>query len=146
MPIVGLTISKIHAEVKELKEGSVSINHNVSIKKVHRTDIRLGMTKHDVIRFDFEFTASYDPDAAIIQFAGYLLFLESPELIKKVEEEWKKNKQLSDAVRDTVVMSVINKCNIEALILSKELNLPPPIPLPSFKPEKMSGAEKSAAK
>jgi len=34
-----------------------------------------------------------------------------------------------------VLNTVLTKCNIEALILSQKVNLPPPIPLPSVRQE-----------
>ena len=52
---------------------------------------------------------------------------------KKVEEllnGWKKDKKLPPEVITPVLNMALTKCNVQALILSQEINLPPPIPLP----------------
>ena len=39
-------------------------------------------------------------------------------------------KKIAKDIMSRVLNAVLAKCNIEALILSQEVNLPPPIPLP----------------
>ena len=61
---------------------------------------------------------------------GDVLFLEKPEKIKEILDDWKKNKKLPNEVAAPILNTALSRCNIESLILSKEVNLPPPIPLP----------------
>jgi hypothetical protein len=41
-----------------------------------------------------------------------------------------------------ILNTVLTKCNIEALILSQEVNLPSPIPLPKVKVDSAEDTEK----
>ena len=43
---------------------------------------------------------------------------------------WKKNKAIPKEAMTAVINTALTKCNIQALILSQQVNLPPPIPLP----------------
>ena len=52
--------------------------------------------------------------------------------VKEVLDGWKKDKKLPKEIMTTILNSVLTKCNIQALILSEQINLPPPIPLPKL--------------
>jgi hypothetical protein len=45
---------------------------------------------------------------------------------------WKKDKKLPKEIMPVILNTVLNKCNIQALILSEQINLPPPIPMPKL--------------
>ena len=61
---------------------------------------------------------------------GEILYMEPPEKIKEIVKSWKKDKKLPQPVMTSILNNILVKCNIEALILSQTVNLPPPIPLP----------------
>jgi hypothetical protein len=131
MAIVGFNFNKISVEKKESVKGKISINNNITITNVEKKDLILGVAKQDGIRFEFEFTSKYEPKFADITLGGEVLFLGNSEEVKKVIDEWKKGNNIPKDVKVQVINAALTKCNIEALILSKEVNLPPPIPLPS---------------
>jgi len=136
MAIVGFNFSKISVEKKESVKGKISINNNITITNVEKKDLILGVAKQDGIRFEFEFTSKYEPKFADIILGGEVLYLGDAEEVKKVMDEWKKSKNIPKDVKVQVINAALTKCNIEALILSKEVNLPPPIPLPSVEATK----------
>lgn len=130
MVIVGINFTKINVEKKSLIAGKVNINNNVSIKDVEERDLALGKSKQKGLRFLFEFTSKYEPNVGHILLNGDVVYLGEEKEIKELISGWKKNKKLPKDIMTNVLNNVLTKCNIEALILSGVINLPPPIPLP----------------
>lgn len=130
MPVVGLQFNKIVVDKHGPVKGKVSVNNNVVIKDVEKTDLSVGANKQGALKFHFEFTAVYEPKVANITLVGFLTFFEKPEQVKAIADSWKKDKKIPKDVMSSVLNTVLSRCNIEALILAREVNLPPPIPLP----------------
>lgn len=128
--IVGFGFTKLSAEKNEQVKGKIDINNNVSIKDVVEDNLSLGKDKQSVIKFLFEFTSNYEPSVGKILFEGEVLYLEEPKKIKEILTSWKKDKKLSKELMAGLLNTVLTKCNVQALILSQEVNLPPPIPMP----------------
>ncbi len=131
MTIVGFNFSKISVEKKEAAKGKITINNNIAIKSVEKKDLSLGAAKQEGVKFVFAFVSKYDPKFAEILLEGDVLYLASSEEVKKIVDGWKKTKKVSKDVMAQIMNTALTKCNVQALILSKEVNLPPPIPLPS---------------
>jgi hypothetical protein len=133
MTVVGLQINKILVEKFAPVKGKVSVNNNVAVKDVTKTDLTFGASKQDALEFTYEFKASYEPKIAHITFEGTVTYFESPAAIDEIMKMWKKEKKVSPEIMSNVINSILVKCNVEALLLSREVNLPPPIPLPKVK-------------
>ena len=56
------------------------------------------------------------------------------EMIDEILEKWKKDKKIDQEIMTPVLNTALTKCNIEALMLSQSMNMPPPIPLPKIQP------------
>ncbi len=138
MTIIGFNFKEISVARKEGIKGKINIKNNVAISDVKEQDLNLGDKKQSALRFVFEFSSVYEPDFGTISLIGDLIFMESSAKTKEIIDEWKKNKRVSKDIMAGILNSVLTKCNIEALILSQAVNLPPPIPLPSVQqqPEK----------
>jgi len=130
MTIIANNFTKITVEKKGAAKGKVSISNNVSIDSVEKTDLTVGTTKQSALKFTFEFVSKYEPKVGDIILNGELLFLEKPEKVDQIVAEWKKNKRVPKEVMAPLLNSILTKCNIEALLLSREINLPPPVQLP----------------
>ena len=52
--------------------------------------------------------------------------------VKKAIDGWKKEKKVDKDIMTQVLNTALTRCNVQALILSQDLNLPPPIPLPRY--------------
>jgi len=129
--IVGFGFTKLSAEKKENAKGKIDINNNVSIKDVLEENFALGKDKsQNILKFIFEFTSKYEPNVGNILFEGELLYMEEPKKAKEILADWKKNKKLPKDLMAGLLNTILTKCNIQALILSQQVNLPPPIPLP----------------
>ena len=134
MTIVGFNFTKIEGEKKDMIKGKININNNVHINKVEEKDLALGNQKQKVLSFNFEFTAKYDPNIGSIKLTGNVLYMEDSKKVKDILDGWKKDKKLPKEVMPNILNTVLNKCNIQALILIEQINLPPPIPLPKLQP------------
>lgn len=132
MTILGVNFLKINVEKKNAIKGKVNIANNVSIKNVQKADLNIGSTKKTSLNFEFEFTSKYEPDFAEMLFTGHLVWMGEEKQVKEIEKDWKNNKKIDKAIMAKIMNAILTKCNIEALIMSRELNLPPPIPLPKI--------------
>ena len=128
--IVGFGFTKLSAEKKEKPKGKIDINNNVSIKDIVEDSFSFGKDKQNIIKFIFEFTSAYEPSVGSILFEGELLYLEEPKKIKEIMSSWKKDKKIEKELMAVLLNTILSKCNVQALILSQDVNLPPPIPLP----------------
>jgi len=130
MTILGMQFSKIAIEKMNPLAGKVSINNNVTIKNVEKTQLALGKNKQDVLKFTYEYTAKYDPKIALITLVGTLTYMPKKEKIDELVKQWKKEKKLPNEILSPVLNSIYTKCNVQALVMAREINLPPPIQLP----------------
>ncbi|MBW2969477.1 hypothetical protein KY314_05195 [Candidatus Woesearchaeota archaeon] len=130
MTIIGMQFDKISVEKMNPLVGKVSINNNVTIKKLEKTQITLGKNKQDVLRFTYEYKADYEPKIALITLLGTLTYLEKPEKIEELLKQWKKDKNLPKEILTPILNNIYTKCNVQALVMAREINLPPPIQLP----------------
>jgi len=138
--IVGLRFNKILVEKNSSKE-------KAKISKIHtKTDItnieeeKLDMKDKKAIRFNFVFNTIYDPELAKISLEGSLLFLEDAKQIDKILEAWK-SKKIPPEIRVGVLNAILHKCNLKALSLEPDLDLPPHFPLPKFELKKDNSNE-----
>lgn len=130
MTIVGFGFTTIHVEKKSNPKGKVDISNNVRILSVQKKDMAWSRDDQEGLVFAFEFLSNYEPDMGIIKLEGEVLYLIEKTKAKKVLDEWAKDKKINSEITENVLNTVLTKCNIEALMLSQQINLPPPIPLP----------------
>lgn len=131
MTVVGLNFNKIVVEREGMPKGKISVTNNIQVKAVEKTDMAVGKVKQNALRFEFEFTAKYEPKIASILLTGTTTYFDAPEKIDELEKAWKKDKKLPKEIMTPVLNHILTKCNIEALLLSREVNLPPPMQLPT---------------
>ena len=130
MTVVGFNFTKILAEKKEYTKGKVDISNNVAIKNVESANLALGSSKQSGLRLDYVFKTAYEPNLGVIEMEGNVIYMVDDKKTKEILDTWKKDKRVPQDVMTNVLNTVLQRCNIQALVMSKELNLPPPIPLP----------------
>lgn len=147
MAILGFNFTKINTERFPNKGGKIKISSNLTLTSVKETKLVASDTQKS-FQFDFQFSIKYDDEIGVIDLSGHLLYLADEVLAKKIAEGWDKKQSLPQEVMVPVFNHILQKCNVEALILSKEMNLPSPIPLPKVNPQKAEAqkAEKSIPK
>jgi len=129
MGMISFNFTKMDIEKKKPVTGKVNIGNNVVIKEVSEKDISFSKDQKGV-QFNFEFTSKYEPDYGYINLNGEALYLEDRARAKEIIDDWKNNKRVDKHLMANVLNNVLMRCNIQALILSQSINLPPPIPLP----------------
>ena len=130
---MGLQFNKIVVEKIGPARGKIGVNSNVSLTDVTKTEFGFGKEKQDAVKFNFEFTSNYEPKIATITLNGSLVYLEKPAKVEELTKGWKKDKKVPKEVMTAVLNSILARCNIEALVLAREVNLPPPIPMPKVR-------------
>lgn len=130
MTLVGLNFTKVLAERKSDINEKINISNNVSIVNVEKSEVSFGVKPQQGLKISFMFHTVYDPDFGNIELHGNLMYIESDKKIKDIAEDWKKDKKLPADLMKPVLNAVLGKCNIQALVLSRDISLPPPIPLP----------------
>ncbi|MFP4111374.1 MAG: hypothetical protein ACLFPQ_02695 [Candidatus Woesearchaeota archaeon] len=139
MTIVGTNFTKINVERKNAIKGKINISNNVSIKSVEEANFSLGTSEQKGARFVFEFTSKYEPELGEIYLSGDVLFVATESEIKAIIEKWNKEKKIDQKVMSGILNGILNKCNVQALILSQTMNLPSPIPLPKVSNQTQQG-------
>lgn len=92
--------------------------------------------KEDKLVAPFVVTIGYNPSIAQITIKGQAILSGSPEEIETTHENYKK--QISPP--QLLLQAITNTSLVEATVVSRSLNIPPPIPMPSLqapqKPDK----------
>jgi hypothetical protein len=130
MAIVGFEFTNINVNKKETATGKINISNNVGIADIQRSDLQLGKTSQKGVKFLFEYKSSYEPDYAKIELGGTILYLTDAKDAEQIVNDWKKDKKLHKDVAEKIMNSILTKCNIQSIILSNTVNLPPPVPMP----------------
>jgi hypothetical protein len=133
MTIVGFNFTKIHAEKTNPIKGKINISNKVALTGVEKSDISLGKDDQQGVKFLFNYTSTYEPKIGTVELDGDLLFLSSAKEVKEIVDGWTKDKKIPQAVMSSVINAVLTKCNLQALISSRDINLPPSIQLPKVK-------------
>jgi len=129
MTIVGFNFEKIQAERLSNLQGNINIRNNLNIVNVAQEDIPIQKSE-EVLKFTFEYVVEYMSNVGNIKIAGHILFMDDPKKTKEIIKYWKKEKKVTDEVMQQIINTILFRCNIKALSLSQEVNLPPHIPLP----------------
>ena len=130
MTVVGFNFTKISAHKLSPIKGKINIQNRVSITNVEKAEIPIGKEKQHGVKFFFSYVSKYEPKIGTVDLEGDLLYLGDEKLAKSVLDEWKKNKKIPKNVMGPVLNTVLTKCNLQALVTSKDVNLPPSVPLP----------------
>ena len=123
-------MTKILVERKDGKLGKMKVNNNVAVQSVEKVPLNLGAGKEECLKVSFQFNSKYEPNIGDITLDGYLLYMEKDDRMQELAEQWKKEKKLPKEVMQLVLNNILSKCSVEAVLLSREINLPPNIPVP----------------
>lgn len=112
-------------------KGKVDINHHTNVDSAKL--VKHPATGEPAAEIDFTFRTKYkngDTEIGNVHVKGFLIWVRDAE---KIAEYWKKEKKLSKDVAVEVINAIINRCAVSAIIASREVLLPPPIPMPQMK-------------
>jgi|TARA_B100002003_G_C13884921_1_gene431809 hypothetical protein len=131
MPILGINFTKIEAERKAPVKGKISINNNIAINDIKKADMKL--PDQESLRIEFQFTAKYDPEIGQITINGETVIVDSKKKVEEILEQWKKDKKLPEDILAQIMNNLLTKCNVEALLVGREVGLPPTLNMPKVK-------------
>ena len=118
---------KVDAKTKQLK-----INSKIDIKDIDKEKIEA--ITEEILKLDFVFSINYEPKIAEIAFEGSILMTLNKEQSKEMVKQWK-SKKVPDSIRIPIFNFIMTRCNIRALQLEEEMNLPTHIPMPRLSPQ-----------
>ena len=144
MTIAGLTFNRMLVEKKAPSRGSVSINTNIGIISAEEIDFVMGNTKQKGIKVFFDFRNTYVPDLGILIINGDVLYLSDQKRHDELMKEWNKSRKFPADVTAQLYDHISLKAMLQAIQLSTTVGLPPPIPIPRFKAEKLQEAPAKA--
>lgn len=133
MQIIGFNLNKISAEKEEKSQGKLEIKQNINID--HVSEDKINISNKGIIKVSFTFSVDYSPNFAKLELKGQTVLLPENDELKEILKDWKK-KQISDKFRIPLFNFIMGKCNIKALGLEDELNLPLHMPMPRISPKK----------
>ncbi|MBW2985910.1 hypothetical protein KY333_00930 [Candidatus Woesearchaeota archaeon] len=130
MTIAGIQFDKIVVDRTDTPKGKMSVKNNILIQDLEKKDFSVGQAKQFMLLYKFEFTAEYEPKIAKIVLNGTVTSIEKEDKIDELVKAWKKDKKLPKEIMTPLLNNILSKSNVEALILAREVGLPPPIQLP----------------
>jgi hypothetical protein len=109
----------------------IQINTNLNLMGMERSA--------DSLEVPFVLTINYNPSVAQLSLRGKAYVAGDREEVEKVYKDFEEKKPPPPIV----VQSISNVVFIESVVISRSLNIPPPIPLPQIPEAKQSGADKT---
>lgn len=137
MRIIGFNFEKIQIQRKEITKGNIKITNNLNILSIEKDKVDIA---GEILKFSYNYEIKYEPDFANLEFKGEVLVLPEEENIKEIQKEWKK-KKIKNEIRIPIFNYIMSKCNLKALQLEEDFNLPPHIPLPRLTKQALQQAE-----
>jgi len=126
MPIIGIGLKMMEGKKHEEITGAVKVNSNMNITNVEEQELPALKTKG--LSIEFEYRTKYidekNKNLAEINIDGNVIFVDDEQ--EKILKDWKKDKKLSEDVKFQVIRIVSDKCSKKAILLSDDLQLPPP--------------------
>lgn len=119
----------MNVERKDGPLGKMKVDNNCAIKKLEKVPLALA-GKENCLKLSFSFLAKYEPNIGEINLEGYLLYMDSEAKMEELSKQWQKEKKLPKELMTGFLNSILAKCSVEAVLLSREINLPPSIPVP----------------
>jgi len=109
---------------------NIRIDVNSSIAQIY-------LIEQDTARVDFRWTATYT-GIGTLNIEGRITYTGEA---KELYESWTNTNQMPDAAAQEIHSVIMKTCMPVAVLLSREVNLPPPLPMP---PINVKGNKKKA--
>lgn len=134
VPVAGVQFRSIEARRYQDKfAGQVRVDHNSNFQSVTQ--------QGDALRIDFAFTTSYGA-IGMIKIEGSLAWKGDAA---PVLAHWTEKRALPPEVAQEVHGGVLGACMPEAVMLARDLRMPPPMPIPQVKFQQKDAAAEAPA-
>ena len=142
MSIIGFNFEKISVERKKVPQGEIKISNNVRLTDVREEKINVGEA-HKALKVGFEYKLEYGSDTGNLMLTGNVIYLDDKKKQDSIIEAWNAKKPLDTKFSLSITNTVLAKCNIKAIELCSEVNLPTHIAMPVAKPKGAKTAKES---
>ena len=132
MQIVGFNLTKLSIERINDIMGKFKVTSKIDIKDIREEKISPVEGKQ-VAKLEFEYNIDYEPKLAEIKFRGIMMLMGDPKEIKDIAADWKKKGNILTDTKIRIYNTIFHKCNLKALELEDDFNIPPHIQLPLIK-------------
>jgi len=141
MRLINFNFTKINVERLKEKADKITFNTKIDINSIDSFKSELKI-KEDLLKIDFVYTVSYEPEFAKVELGGSFILSVEPKIAKEVLNGWK-DKKTSEEFRVAIFNVIMKKSNIKALQLEDEIGLPIHVPMPSLSPQKKKEEKES---
>jgi len=134
MSIIGLSFSMVEAKRQKDQRitAEIKVNSVPRINEMKEVSIStIGNKK--VLSLSFEFITNYDPKVGDIKIGGDLLYMAKDN--KTLLKQWVKEKKLPEKESLEILNYLFRKCLLKVSNIAEDLQLPPPLPMPTIKPK-----------
>ena len=126
MPIIGIGLKTMEGKRYEDITGAVKVNSSMNITNIKEQE--LPALNRKGLSIEFEHSTKYigekNKNLAEINIEGNVIMVDEEQ--EKILKDWKKDKKLPDDIKMQVIRVVSDKCSKKAIMLSDDLQLPPP--------------------
>lgn len=132
MQVISFNFTKISAErlkldKKIMMKGDMKINTDISFSTIEKE--KFEVIGEDIIKAKFTFSVNHEPDIAKMVLEGFLILRMDKKQMDELLKAWK-SKKIPEQTNLGLLNFVMQKCNLKALQLEEELNLPPHFSMP----------------
>jgi hypothetical protein len=132
MKLIKFNFTKIDLEKKSDNFKNLRIETGIDLLEIKEITSPLFNSQEAILAIKFKYTLDYEKDIALLNFSGNALISTERNQAKEALERWNE-KKLPEEFRLALFSIIFRKSSIKALQFEEELNLPPHLPLPSFK-------------
>lgn len=132
MKLISFNFTKMDLEKKSDNLQGLKIGTEINILDIKEAKADIFSSPDSLIVIKFEYDINYEKDIATLKFYGNLIISVEEKVSKEVLKQWK-DKELPEDFKLSVFNLIFKKSSLKALQFEGEFNLPPHIPLPSFK-------------
>ena len=126
-----MKIKNIHLKTIEARRYSSRSEKPRQIRIDHNSTMtQITSQKDNIATVEFQYTASYGP-VGMVKLEGTLIF--EDDSAGKIAKDWKNTRKMPNQIAGQIHTAIMHACVPEAVGISKDLGLPPPIPLPQVK-------------
>ncbi len=143
MAVIGFNFNKVSAIKHAPVKGNITVNRKCEPTDVEGVTIANGPK---ALRFTFTFGVEYQPKIAEMELLGDITMLFSEDITESTLKRWKDKHDFPPKVLEEVMNNILNRCHVQALMLSRELSLPPPFNLPRVRVQEPKQVKSVSAK
>ena len=134
MKLISFNFTKMDLEKKSNSIKDLKITTGIDILDIKEVKSNLFKSSDELVIVQFEYTINYEKDVASLKFKGNLVLSVEPNQAKEILKQWK-DKKIPEEVRLSMFNIILRKSSLKALQFEEDFNLPPHIPIPSFRPQ-----------